>query len=251
MRLGAEVIDHLLAAPDAPETLALVRPNVYYEFADPALQSLSSGQKILLRVGSNEWPEGLLHVPLGTFNTLVLIASSITVVMAWASLMRNDLGKYRLFLGLTVAVVAAIVVLSGARKSGKATEVRLEAVGKRDLVSVVTASGKIEAETKVGAEKGKHDENISFDELAARVGSGIVRLDSAANDVTTLAASHTGSISYTDTTGDGPRSTPTWDEGRVYALGATGERVRVSLAGSLGADLDGKPLDRAFHLQIY
>src|SRR6185312_3247719 len=28
---------------------------------------------------------------------------------------------------------------------------------------------------------------------------------------------------YTDETGDGPRSTPTWDEGRLYALGATGE----------------------------
>ena len=28
---------------------------------------------------------------------------------------------------------------------------------------------------------------------------------------------------YNDSTGDGPRSTPTWDDGRIYALGATGE----------------------------
>ena len=46
-----EVIDHLLSAPEAPATIALVRPNVFYEFADPALESQSAGRKLLLRMG--------------------------------------------------------------------------------------------------------------------------------------------------------------------------------------------------------
>jgi hypothetical protein len=46
-----EVIDHLLSAPEAPATVALTRPNVLYEFADPALESQSAGRKLLLRMG--------------------------------------------------------------------------------------------------------------------------------------------------------------------------------------------------------
>jgi hypothetical protein len=46
-----EVIDHLLATPVAPAVIDLVRPAVYYKFADPALEKLSAGQKILLRIG--------------------------------------------------------------------------------------------------------------------------------------------------------------------------------------------------------
>ena len=34
---------------------------------------------------------------------------------------------------------------------------------------------------------------------------------------------HGWNASFTDSTGDGPRATPTWDAGRLYALGATGE----------------------------
>jgi len=59
---------------------------------------------IVLRTSAVEWPHGsaILNVPLATVNTVVLISSSVTMVMAWASLMRNDISKYRLFLGLTV-----------------------------------------------------------------------------------------------------------------------------------------------------
>ena len=46
-----EVIDHLLETPTPGEPVRLVRPNVLYEFADTDLESLSSGQKLLLRMG--------------------------------------------------------------------------------------------------------------------------------------------------------------------------------------------------------
>src|SRR5215831_6059831 len=46
-----EVIDDLLAAPEAPAQIALKQPKVMYEFADPNLESLSAGQKIMVRMG--------------------------------------------------------------------------------------------------------------------------------------------------------------------------------------------------------
>lgn len=47
-----QVIDHLLETPDVTAPLALNQPHVLYEFADPALQARSAGQKTLLRMGS-------------------------------------------------------------------------------------------------------------------------------------------------------------------------------------------------------
>lgn len=46
-----EVIDHLLATPDVQGPVELVRPKVFYQFADPELEALSAGQKILVRIG--------------------------------------------------------------------------------------------------------------------------------------------------------------------------------------------------------
>jgi hypothetical protein len=46
-----EVIDHLLATPDVTEPVRLVQPSVYYKYADPKLEGLSAGQKLLIRMG--------------------------------------------------------------------------------------------------------------------------------------------------------------------------------------------------------
>lgn len=45
------VIDHLLKTPEVPHPIELVRPEVLYEFADPELEQLSSGQKVMIRIG--------------------------------------------------------------------------------------------------------------------------------------------------------------------------------------------------------
>ncbi len=47
-----EVIDELLATPEVPDPVGLVKPEAFYVFTDPDLESLSAGQKILLRMGS-------------------------------------------------------------------------------------------------------------------------------------------------------------------------------------------------------
>jgi hypothetical protein len=46
-----QVIDHLLATPDVAGPIKLTQPSVMYEFADPKLENLSAGQKMLIRVG--------------------------------------------------------------------------------------------------------------------------------------------------------------------------------------------------------
>ncbi len=58
---AVEVIDHLLATPMPSGEIRLVRPRVLYEFADPELEALSSGQKLLIRMG-DEHAEAIKQV---------------------------------------------------------------------------------------------------------------------------------------------------------------------------------------------
>ena len=46
-----EVIDHLLVTPEIDGPIRLAKPWIMYEFADPALEARSAGQKTLIRMG--------------------------------------------------------------------------------------------------------------------------------------------------------------------------------------------------------
>jgi heme/copper-type cytochrome/quinol oxidase subunit 3 len=89
----------------------------------------------LLRSGAPTWPvqHEILSVPLAALNTVVLIASSVTMVMAWASLAphtaavragephaeAHSLKRYRLFMGLTLLGGAIFLVVKTIEYSDK------------------------------------------------------------------------------------------------------------------------------------
>ena len=76
---------------------------------------------VLLRTGAATWPHGydLLNVPLATVNTFVLIASSVTMVLSWASLRLGDFGKYRLYMGITFLCGLAFMVIKAIEYGSK------------------------------------------------------------------------------------------------------------------------------------
>lgn len=76
---------------------------------------------IFLRIGAVDWPEGssILSVPIATFNTLVLISSSVTMVMSWASLKTQNFDRYRLYMGATIFLALVFLVAKGFEYSEK------------------------------------------------------------------------------------------------------------------------------------
>ncbi len=73
---------------------------------------------IVLRVTSPDWPQGREHlnIPIGTFNTAILIGSSITVVLAWASLVKKNFSAFRLYMLLTIIAGLAFLVVKLAKE---------------------------------------------------------------------------------------------------------------------------------------
>ena len=75
----------------------------------------------LLRTGAASWPDQstIVSVPLATLNTLVLISSSVTMVMAWSSLNTRRVDRFRLYLGLTLVLGAVFLVVKGVEYGDK------------------------------------------------------------------------------------------------------------------------------------
>jgi cytochrome c oxidase subunit 3 len=66
---------------------------------------------ILLRVNAEEgtWPHHWLNIWLGMTNTIVLIVSSVTVVMGWASLKMGQFKRYKFYQGITLLCALAFL----------------------------------------------------------------------------------------------------------------------------------------------
>lgn len=76
---------------------------------------------VLLRAGAPTWPEAaaVLNVPLATLNTFILIASSVTIVMAWAYSAARDYGKFKLYMALTILLSFGFLIVKGIEYSTK------------------------------------------------------------------------------------------------------------------------------------
>jgi cytochrome c oxidase subunit 3 len=76
---------------------------------------------VFLRIGAwdGEWPHGLLNIPMGAFNTLVLITSSLTVALSWTALKTGDFQRYRRLQIVTLVCAALFLGIKGWEYSEK------------------------------------------------------------------------------------------------------------------------------------
>jgi cytochrome c oxidase subunit III len=76
---------------------------------------------IVLRMGSATWPWGwdALNVPLGTLNTVILITSSVTIVVAYARAHAKDAGGFRFWMALTILLSCVFLVVKGFEYGGE------------------------------------------------------------------------------------------------------------------------------------
>ena len=76
---------------------------------------------VLLRINAADWPLGasILNVPLGALNTVILISSSVTMILSWTSLKQNNFGGFKKYLGVTLLLTVAFLMIKGYEYSVK------------------------------------------------------------------------------------------------------------------------------------
>lgn len=130
-----------------------------------------------LDAAPGEWPHGLLNVPVGTMNTAILIASSVTVVLAWAALKMRQFARYKLYMGLTIlcGIIFLVVKLAyewpqkfdhfGARIKAEALEKYEPYLGNHHLAEK-GHEPRIEISGHLHNREALHDPNIKEYEIA-------------------------------------------------------------------------------------
>jgi heme/copper-type cytochrome/quinol oxidase subunit 3 len=70
---------------------------------------------IVLRMGSTTWPWGwdVLNVPLATLNTVILISSSVTIVMAYANAYDKNKPGFQKWMAATLLLSFGFLVVKG------------------------------------------------------------------------------------------------------------------------------------------
>jgi heme/copper-type cytochrome/quinol oxidase subunit 3 len=68
---------------------------------------------IILRMGAASWPRGwdALNVPIGMINTIVLITSSVTIVMAYAKAIERNRPMFRAYMLATILLGLAFLAV--------------------------------------------------------------------------------------------------------------------------------------------
>lgn len=76
---------------------------------------------VLLRAAAPVWPDAsiVLNVPLAAANTLVLVASSVSVRRSWTSLRLGSLGRYRAYMGVTVLLAVVFLAVKSFEYTSK------------------------------------------------------------------------------------------------------------------------------------
>jgi len=106
---------------------------------------------ILLRVGAlpgawpeikTAWPHGLLNIPIGTFNTAVLITSSVTVVFAWAALKMNNFARFRTCMVITIVCALGFLSIKSYEYNEKFTHYELRLKDGKAFTGHLEVNGK-------------------------------------------------------------------------------------------------------------